>query len=83
MSKKVVIEKIISLLNEEGTWVEASDRLEEVLDKKGCKRITDLNILQKLFPESKIKLLENGQYERTLTNGGIAKESVFGIPNLK
>ena len=83
MSKRMVIEKLINLLNEEGTWVEASDKLEEVLDKKGCKRVTDLKILKRLFPNSKVEVLENGQYQRTLESGKIVKESVFGFPKLK
>jgi hypothetical protein len=83
MSKRIVIEKLINLLSEEGTWVEASDKLEETLEKKGCKKITDLEILSRLFPKSKIDILENGQYQRTLESGKIVKESVFGLPKLK
>ena len=69
-------------MNKDGFWIEASDKMEEVLEKS-CERVTDIDILKKLFPESKFRVLENGQYERTLENGEFVKESVFGKPKLK
>ena len=82
-SKKIIIKKMIQKLNEDGFWIEASDRMEEVLEKSGCPKVSDIETLQKLFPNSEITLLENGDYKRTLENGEVVKESVFGKPKFK
>jgi len=82
-SKKIIIGKLIDKLKEDGFWIESSDRMEEVLEGAGVQKVKDLDVLQKLFPSSKVTLLDNGRYERTLENGEIVKESVFGRPKLK
>ena len=86
-SKKIIIEKMINKLNEPGFWIEASDSLEYVLDKNLCPKVEDLETLQKLFPDSKIELLNksfySSTYERTLHDGSFVKESVFGRPQFK
>ncbi len=81
-AKKYIIDKLIDVLKEKGTWVEASDKLEEILQHNGCQRITDVEILQKLFPKSKIKMLSDGRYQRTLSSGKYVIESTFGNPTI-
>jgi hypothetical protein len=46
-------------------------------------REDDIEILKKLFPESEFKMLDNGQYQRSLEDGTFVTESVFGTPKLK
>lgn len=82
-SKKIIISKMIDKLKEPGFWIEASDRMEEVLEKSECPKVTDLETLQKLFPNSEINLLKGGKYERSLESGEVVKESVFGKPKFK
>lgn len=80
-AKKLLIKKLVDVLNnQDGFWIEASDTLESLLDNKEVKKVTDINILYKLFPESDIVFLENGQYKRTLEDGSWVTESVFGNP---
>lgn len=82
-AKKLVIEKLINVLNNQnGFWVEASDTLESLLNDKKVTKVTDINILYKLFPYSEIRMLKNGQYKRTLENGRWVIESVFGDPKI-
>jgi len=82
-SKKIIIEKMIQKLNEDGFWIEASDAMEHVLNKNNCPKVNDLETLKKLFPSSEVKLLDDGSYERTLESGEVVKESVFGKPQFK
>lgn len=79
ISKKYIISKLVSRLKENGTWIEASGKLEETLEKYGCEKVTDLDVLNKLFPGSGIRMVGN-RYERKLSNGDKITESVFGIP---
>jgi hypothetical protein len=57
--------------------------MEEVLLGKGATKVTDIETLERLFPESEFKMLDNGQYQRSLEDGTFVTESVFGIPKLK
>ena len=81
-SKKLIIKKLVDILNnQKGYWCEASDILESILNAKGVKKITDEKTLKRLFPNSKIVLLKDGQYKRTLNDGQWITETVFGDPN--
>lgn len=80
-AKKLLIRKLIDVLNnQDGFWIEASDTLESLLDSREVKKVTDIDTLYKLFPESDIVFLENGQYKRTIEDGSWVTESVFGNP---
>lgn len=81
ISKKVVLDKLYSLLNREGFWVEASDIIEYLLYKNSVPYIEDVEKIKLLFPDSDI-YMENqkGRYTRTLTNNKTTKETVFGKP---
>jgi hypothetical protein len=57
--------------------------MEEVLLNRNVNKVTDIEVLKKLFPESEFKILDNGQYQRSLENGEYVTESVFGSPKLK
>ena len=72
---------MIDVLQQDGVWIEASDSMETVLERS-LDRVTDTKLLNNLFPNSNVRLLETGQYERTI-GGDIVKESVFGKPKLK
>jgi hypothetical protein len=85
-SKKIIIQKLIDKLNEDGFWIEASDYLEYLLNNNDVPKIEDVENLQKLFPNSKIELSNrfySSTYERTLESGKVVKESVFGKPQFK
>ena len=64
-SKKIVVKKMVDLLEKDGYWTEVSDKMEEVIRRNGGRAVTDLETLQKLFPNSNIEMLEAGQYQRT------------------
>ena len=82
-SKKIVVKKMVDLLEKDGYWTEVSDKMEEVIRRNGGRAVTDLETLQKLFPNSNIEMLEAGQYQRTIDNGEVVKETVFGFPIIK
>ena len=82
-SKSHIIDKMANMLKESGTWIEASEKMEEVLLNRNVNKVTDIEVLKKLFPESEFKILDNGQYQRSLENGEYVTESVFGSPKLK
>jgi hypothetical protein len=82
VAKKILIKKLIDTLkNDNGFWIEASGTLEYILEEN-LERVTDIEIIKRLFPDSKIVFSENGQYKRTLGNTWI-EESVFGLPILR
>lgn len=80
-AKRILMNKLIKVLNHnDGYWIEASGILESILNDKGVKKVTDKETLSKLFPDSKIEFIENGQYKRTLEDGSWVTETVFGNP---
>jgi len=81
-SKRILMHKLVSLLEEDGNWIEASDKMENILNKFGCTKITDIKILELLFPNSTFKLKSGGQYERII-DGKIIIESTYGKPIFK
>ena len=82
-SKKVVIAKIVKLLNTTGYWIEASDALENVLYKSGTNYIKSEKVVQSVFPNSELKMTGNkGQYTRKLESGKTITETIFGKPKV-
>ncbi len=80
-SKKVALDKLYSLLNREGFWIEASDKLEYLLYKNNIPYIEDIKHIKMMFPDSEIYMEgEKGKYTRTLSNNKTTKETVFGKP---
>jgi len=83
VSRKASIARLVSLLEEDGYWIEASGKLESILILKGSNRIKDIKILKKLYPNSGIYLRKDGSYMRTLNDGKKVIESTFGNPIFK
>lgn len=79
-SKELVITKLINILKKGGYWIETSDKVEHLLYKNNTPYLNDLNILNKLFPNSNINMLnDKGKYTRQLSNGIVISETVFGL----
>ena len=54
------------LLKKIGWWIEASDKLEEVLYGMGIPYIKDEDTLKRIYGDDELKMLGNkGRYERT------------------
>lgn len=81
-AKTKVIDRLVKELEITGTWIEASHALEKVLLKKGVKPITDVKILQTLFNDPKLKMISDTSYSRSLLDGKLIQETVFGHPRL-
>lgn len=81
-AKTKVIDRLVTELGKSGTWIEASHALERVLLKKGVKPVTDVKVLQKLFNDDKLKMVSATSYERSLGDGKVIQETVFGLPKL-
>lgn len=81
-AKTKVIDRLVLELGKSGTWVEASHALERVLLKKGVKPVTDVKTLQTLFNDPKLKMISDTSYERSLPDGKIIQETVFGLPKI-
>lgn len=83
-SKELVIQKLISILKNGKYWIESSDKVEHLLYKNNVPYIDSMDILEKIFPNSKLKLIgDKGKYNRQLSNGRTISESVFGFPKIK
>jgi len=82
-SKQKVIQRVKALLGKPGTWIESSDAMARTLGKLGMQPVTDERILNTLFPDSDLKMLDqNGNYERNAGNSRI-REQVYGNPIVK
>jgi hypothetical protein len=81
-AKTKVIDRLVKELSTPGTWVEASHALEKVLLKKGVKPVTDVTVLQALFNDPKLKMISDTSYSRSLPDGKLIQETVFGRPRL-
>ena len=78
--KLIVLDKLYSLLNREGFWIEVSDKIEYLL-YNNIPYIDDIEKIKLIFPESEIYMdVEKGKHTRTLTNNKKTKETLFGKP---
>ena len=78
-----VMVKLVKVLKKPSYWIEASGSIEHVLYKRGTPYLKDEETIQKIFPNSDVKLTgEKGKYERTLKNGQIIVETIFGSPKI-
>lgn len=77
ISKHSAVEKMVSLLNKGGFWIEASDAVEDILRKKGVKICKEEEV-SKAFPNGIDKYNADGSYLRTLPNGVQIQETSFG-----
>jgi len=79
--KKRVLGKLNELLKKRGWWVEASDKLEEVLYGMGIPYVKDEDTLKRIYGDDELKMLGNkGRYERTIGGGKRIIETTFGYP---
>lgn len=82
-SKQKVIARVKNLLSKPGTWIESSDAMARTLGKLGLQPVTDDRVLNALFPNTNLRLLDkNGNYERD-AGGTTIREQVFGNPVIK
>ena len=82
ISKDSAIEKMVSLLNKGGFWIEASDAVESILRKKGV-RICKEDEVSKAFPNGIDEYNPDGSYLRTLLDGKQVQETSFGDLRVK
>lgn len=83
-AKKVVLNKLYSLLNRDGYWIEASDKVEEILYKNNVPYLSDNEEVSRIFPNSNVKMDGNkGRYTRTINKNTTINETVFGKPIFK
>jgi len=79
-SKDKGIAKLVQTLNKRGWWIEASDALRAVLLKHNVPIITDEATLQKIFPNTNLKMIDKISYTRTVGGLKLITETVFGNP---
>lgn len=82
ISKQSAVEKIVSLLNKGGFWIEASDTVESILRKKGV-RVCKENEVTKAFPNGIDEYNPDGSYLRKLPDGKQIQETSFGDLRVK
>jgi hypothetical protein len=79
--KKLLIEKLINILNNNGFFIEASLKIESILSKN-LKPIEDTNLINKVlkqFSNKTITHLEDGFYERKVSlSGKTIKKRIYG-----
>jgi hypothetical protein len=79
--KKTVIQHLVKLLDRPGYWVEASDRLGEILAGKNTPYLKNQKDVEKIF--GSVDWKEDGWYTRSLGGGKkTSVERVFGKPKL-
>ncbi len=81
-SKNELLLMLEYLLNINGWWGEASERIEQVMRSYNIPIISDEELIMNLFP-GEIKTITNDVYERIINNKLIVKETIFGKPILK
>lgn len=82
-SKDHALARILQMLSQRGWWIESSGALRGVLAKKNANIVTDPRVLQTLFPDSDLSMIDNTTYTRTLPSGNQITETVFGNPVVK
>jgi hypothetical protein len=83
VSKQKALSKVHELLSKNGTWIESSDAMRHVLLKLNLQPVTDKSLLQALFQNPNLEMVDDYTYRRTLQNGQTITETVFGKPTLK
>jgi hypothetical protein len=82
ISKDRALDKLAEMLNKPGWWIESSGALRSVLARRGCPIVTNQRILQGLFPNTGLEMIDDSTYSRHLPEGGTVTETVFGNPRL-
>ena len=85
-SKYQLIIQLKKLLEQQGWWIECRAAVAKALHKIGAPLITDEKLVSSIFPNTNLKMGENGEYTRHLTTNNsspITNETIFGNPTLK
>lgn len=82
-SKDKAIQKIQQMLTKPGVWIESSDAMRAVLKRLSVPAVEDERLLQQLFKDPTLKMIDTDTYERQLPGGVHIRETVFGNPKLK
>jgi len=82
-SKDIAINKVNELLRLPGWWIESSGAMRTVLKKLDAPAITNVEVLQKLFNDPELTMIDTDTYTRILPIGGRVSETVFGNPKVK
>lgn len=82
VSKDASIKKIQKLLNQPGWWIESSDAMRQVLLKIGAPIVNDEKLLQRIFNDPKLRMVDQHTYTRSIPAGTIT-ETVFGHPTVR
>lgn len=83
-SSKYAVDKIVELIQEQGWWIEVSDRLRHVLLNRytGIPIVTNVEFLRDLYNDSTLEMIDEVTYTREL-NGKRIQETTLGKPVLK
>jgi len=79
-SKKELIQKLSNQLKKKGYWIEASDRLGDILYGMGTPYIDNQEQVEKIFNQEVEWLDNKGEYKREVSSGNFHVETVFGNP---
>lgn len=82
-SKAHAMAKVQRMLLLPGTWIEASGAIKSVLLRLKANKITDEKFLRYLFKSPGLTMIDEYTYRRTLSNGSVIEETVFGYPVIK
>lgn len=77
-SKMKMMQELVKVLDKDGFWIEASERMEGALRKFNC-RIEKDNLMT-IFPSIK-EIHKDGSYTR-MVDGHLVKETIFGKPQV-
>lgn len=83
VSKDHAIAKVQGLLLTPGWWIESSDAMRATLMKINLHPVTDVKLLQRLFNDPYLNMIDKITYTRKLTSGDVVTETVFGHPKVK
>lgn len=80
--KDRAISKVQGLLLTPGWWIESSDAMRATLKKINVPSVQNVELLQRLFNDPNLKMIDQDTYTRILSNGVSVTETVFGNPKV-
>lgn len=81
--KDRALAKMQELLLTPGWWIESSEAMRATLKKLNVPAVTDHKLLQRLFNDANLKMVDKDTYSRQLQGGSTVTETVFGYPRVK
>jgi DNA-directed RNA polymerase specialized sigma54-like protein len=81
-SKQKAVRELVELLNKTGYWIESSDAMRATLRKLSAPTVDDVEVLQQLFQDPQLTMVDDITYRRHLQSGQAIVETVFGRPVL-